>query len=95
MTDVVTYDEEILSVKGGRMVKDDHRPAEDEEAKREETRKACALRYLDGYPDTKVLPRMHDATICNCPVACDSRDPVQPEVCTRVCGARRPDTRAA
>ena len=49
------YDEEILSAKGGRKVKDDHQASADEEAKREETRKTCALRYLDGYPDTKVI----------------------------------------
>ena len=55
VTDVVMYDEEILSVKGGRKVKDDHQAPADEEAKREETRKTCALRYLDGYPDTKVI----------------------------------------
>ena len=47
VTDVVMYDEEILSVKGGRKVKDDHRPPADEEEKREETRKTCALRYLE------------------------------------------------
>ena len=49
------YDEEILSVKGGRKVKDDHQAPADKEAKREETRQTCALRYLDGYPDTKVI----------------------------------------
>ena len=38
VTDVVMYDEEILSVKRGRMVTDDHRPPVDEETKREETR---------------------------------------------------------
>ena len=42
------------------MVKDDHRPPADEEAKREETRKTCALRYLDGYPDTKVIDPIKD-----------------------------------
>ena len=44
VTDVVMYDEEILSVRGGRMVKDDHRPPVDKETRREETRKTCALR---------------------------------------------------
>ena len=34
MTDVVMYDEEILSVKVGRMVKDDHQPPADEELAR-------------------------------------------------------------
>ena len=49
------YDEEILSAKGGRKVKDDHQAPADEEAKREETRQTCALRHLDGYPETKVI----------------------------------------
>ena len=44
VTDVVMYDEEILSVRPGRMVSDDHRPPADEETKIEETRKVCALR---------------------------------------------------
>ena len=55
VTDVVMYDEEILSAKGGRKVRDDQQAPADEEAKREKTRQTCALRYLDGYPDTKVI----------------------------------------
>ena len=55
VTDVVVYDEEILSAKGGRKVRDDQHVPVDEETKREKTRQTCALRYLDGYPDTKVI----------------------------------------
>ena len=42
----------------------------DPEEKREAVRKTCALRYWDGYPDTKVidphqreLPSLHDAIV--------------------------------
>ena len=101
VTDVVMCDEEILSVKGGRMVKDDHRPPADEETKREETRKTCALRYLDGCPDTKVIDPIKDNyPACTMPLSATaqtihSRDPGQPEVCARICGACSPNTRAA
>ena len=101
VTDVVMYDEEILSVKRGRMVKDDHKPPVDEETRREETRKTCALRYLEGYPDTKVIDPIKDnypactAAVSDYSIACDSRDLMQPEVCARVCGACSFDTRAA
>ena len=69
VTDIVMYDEEILSAKGGRMVKDDHQAPADEEAKREQTRQTCALRYLDGYPDTKVIDpikRTIPLALCRC-----------------------------
>ena len=55
VTDVIMYDEDILCVKGGRKVPDDADEILDEEEKRETTRKTCALRYLEGYPDTKVI----------------------------------------
>ena len=99
VTDVVMYDEDILAVKGGRMVKDDHGLSLDEETRREETGKTCALRHLEGYPDTKVIdpdqgqfPCMHNAIVIDYPVACDSRDPAQQEVCARICGTRCSDT---
>ena len=83
------------------MVSDDHRPPVDEETKREETRKICALRYLEGYPDTKVIDPIRDnfpactmPLAADCSIACDSRDLMQSEVCARVCGARGLDTRA-
>ena len=56
VTDVVMFDEEILSVKGGRQVKDGQDVPMDEETRRGTARKTCALRYLDGYPDTKIDP---------------------------------------
>ena len=52
------------------MVKDDHRPPADEETRREETRKTCALRYLEGYPDTKVIDPIKDSyPACTMPLS--------------------------
>ena len=77
VTDVVMYDEAILSVKGGRMVKDDHRPP----TKREETRKTCALRYLDGCPDTKVIDPIKDNyPACTMPLSVTTPLHVTPEI---------------
>ena len=81
VTDVVMYDEEILSVKGGRMVKDDHRPPADEETRREETRKTCALRHLEGYPDTKVIDPIKDNyPACTMPLSATTPLHVTPEI---------------
>ena len=81
VTDVVMYDEEILSVKGGRMVPDDHRPPVDEDTKREETRKTCALRYLEGYPDTKVIDPIKDnIPACTMPLSAPAPLHVTPEI---------------
>ena len=71
--DVVMYAEEILRVKGGRQVADDVDEILDEEVKREETRKICALRYLDGYPDTKVIdPIKENYPACTMPLSSTS-----------------------
>ena len=71
----------ILSVRPGRMVSDDHRPPADEEAKREETRKVCALRYLEGYPDTKVIDPIRDNfPACTMPLAATAPLHATPEI---------------
>ena len=54
VTDVVTYDEEILSVKGGRQVPEPE-PHLDDETRSERTRQLCALKYRHGYPDYRVV----------------------------------------
>ena len=75
------YDEEILSVKKGRMVPDDHKPPSDEETKREETRKTCALRYLESYPDTKVIDPIKDNfPACTMPLSATAPLHVTPEI---------------
>ena len=81
VTDVVMYDEDILAVKGGRMVKDDQGASLDEETKREETRKTCALRYLEGYPDTKVVDPIRDNyPACTMPLSATTPLHVTPEI---------------
>ena len=81
VTDIVMYDEEILSVKGGRKVKDDHQAPVDEDAEREETRQTCALRYLDGYPDTKVTdPIKENYPACTMPLSATTPLHVTPEI---------------
>ena len=55
VSDVVQLDEDILRPKGGRHVPDDSHEIQDLEKRREAVRKVCALRYLEGYPDTKVI----------------------------------------
>ena len=60
VSDVVMLDEDILRSKGGRHVPDDSHEIWDPEENREAVRKACALRYLDGYPDTKVIDPIRD-----------------------------------
>ena len=92
-TDVVMYDEEILSVKGGRMVKDDQQVPADEEVRNEQTRKTCALRHLDGYPDTKVIdPIKENYPACTVPLSATTQLHVTPEIlCNRhyaQCGTR-------
>ena len=81
VTDVVMYDEDILCVKGGRQVPDDTDETLDEEVKRETTRKTCALRYLDGYPDTKVIdPIKENYPACTMPLSSTSPVHVTPEI---------------
>ena len=63
------------------MVSDDHRPPVDEETKREETRKVCVLRYLEGYPDTKVIDPIRDNfPACTMPLAATAPLHVTPEI---------------
>ena len=81
MTDVVMYDEDILCVKGGRQVPDDTSVILDPEKRREAVRKICALRYLDGYPDTKVIdPIKENYPACTMPLSSTSPIHVTPEI---------------
>ena len=81
VTDVVMYDEDILAVKGGRKVKDEHGSSLDDEARREETRKTCALRYLEDYPDTKVIDPIRDNyPACTMPLSATAPLYVTPEI---------------
>ena len=81
VTDVVMYDEDILCVKGGRQIPDDTEEILDDEVKREATRKICALKYLDGYPDTKVIDPIKDNyPACTMPLASTAPVHVTPEI---------------
>ena len=81
VTDVVMFDEEILSVKGGRQVKDDQDVPVDEEMRREKARKTCAPRYLD-YPDTKVIDPIKERNYpaCTMPLSATAPLHVTPEI---------------
>ena len=53
----------------------------DEEAKREETRQLYALRYLDDYPDTKVIDPVRDNyPACTMPLSATTPLHVTPEI---------------
>ena len=81
VTDVVMYDEDILAVKGRRRVKDEHGSSLDDETRREETRKTCALRYLEDYPDTKVIDPIRDNyPACTMPLSATAPLHVTPEI---------------
>ena len=54
VTDVVMYDLDILSVKGGRQVQGPE-PYLDDVARAERIRQICASKYLYGYPESKVI----------------------------------------
>ena len=62
VSDVVQLDEDILRPKGGRHVKDESDEIKDLEKRREAVRQVCALRYLDGYPDTKVIDAIKETS---------------------------------
>ena len=77
VTDVVMRDEDILCAKGGRHVQE----ILDPEANREAVRKVCALRYLYGYPDTKVIdPIKENYPACTMPLPSTSPTYVTPEI---------------
>ena len=80
VTDVVMYDEEILSVKGGRQVPEPE-PHLDDETRSERTRQLCALKYLHGYPDYRVVdPIKENYPACTMPLAATSPAVVTPEI---------------
>ena len=76
VTDVVMRDEDILCAKCGRHVPDNSQVLSDPEEHREAVRKVCALRYLDGYPDTKV----ENFPACAMPLSSTSPTHVTPEI---------------
>ena len=81
VTDAVMYDEDILCAKGGRQVPDDTSVILDPEERREAVRNLCALRYLDGYPDTKVIdPIKEKYPACTMPLSSTSPVNVTPEI---------------
>ena len=81
VTDVVMHNENILCAKGGRKVPDDTSVIPDPEERREAVRKLCALRYLDGYPDTKVIdPIKENYPACTMPLSSTSPVHVTPEI---------------
>ena len=80
VTDVVMHDEDILRLKGGQQVPDNLNGILDP-VKREAVRKVCALRYLDGYPDTKVIdPIKENYPACTMPLSSTSPTHVTPEI---------------
>ena len=84
VTDVVMYDEDILSIKGGRQVPGPE-PYLDDETRSERTRQLCASNYLYGYPDTKVIdPIQVNFPACTMPLTATSPAVVTPEIlCNR------------
>ena len=78
------YDEEILSVKGGRQVPEPE-PHLDDETRSERTQQLCALKYLHGYPDHKVVdPIKENYPACTMPLAAISPAVVTPEILCNV-----------
>ena len=62
-------------------VPDDVCVISDPEEKREEVRRICALRYLDGYPDTKVIDPIKETYLaCTMPLSSTSPTYVTPEI---------------
>ena len=81
VSDVVMLDEDILRAKGGRHVPDNSQEILDPEENRESIRKVCALRYLDGYPDTKVIdPIKENFPACTMPLSSTSPTYITPEI---------------
>ena len=81
VSDTVMLDENILRPKGGRHVPDDSHEILDPEESREAVRKACALRYLDGYPDTKVIDPIRDNfPACTMPLSSTSPTYITPAI---------------
>ena len=75
------FDEDILRAKGGRHVPDNSHKILDSEENRERVRKACALRYLDGYPDTKMIdPIKENFPACTMPLSSASPTYITPEI---------------
>ena len=81
VSDVVQLDEDILRPKGGRHVKHDSDEIEDLEKRFEAVRQVCALRYLDGYPDTKVIdPIKINFPACTMPLSCTTPACITPAI---------------
>ena len=80
VTDVVMCDEHILAVKGGRQVSAPE-PQLDDEARKERIRQLGASRYLQGYPEARVVdPIQTNYPACTMPLAATSPIVVTPEI---------------
>ena len=78
-----------LRAKGGRHVPDDSQTILDPEENKDAVRKTCALRYLDGYPDTKVIDQqgelssVYNAIVVHLADLCHTRDHAKSAICQR------------
>ena len=80
VTDVVMYDLDILSVKGGRQVQGPE-PYLDDVARAERIRQICASKYLYGYPESKVIDPIQECyPACTMPLASTTPAVVVPEI---------------
>ena len=80
VSDVVLL-EDILFPKGGKHAPDDSHEILDPEENREAVRKARALRYLDGYPDAKVIdPIKENFPACTMPLSSPSPTYITPAI---------------
>ena len=80
VTDVVTNDLDIISVKGGRQVSGPE-PYLDDVARDERIRQICASKYLYGYPESKLIdPIQENYPACTMPLAATMPAVVAPEI---------------
>ena len=77
-------------------------PHLEDETRSERTRQLCALKYLHGYADYRVVdpikenyPSLHYASGSYFSCRCDSGDSVQHSVCAGICGTCCIDPRDA
>ena len=78
---VVMRDEDIFREKVEDTYQNNGQEILDPEENREAVRKVCALRYLDGYPDTKVIdPIKENFPPCTMPLSSTSPTYVTPEI---------------
>ena len=81
VSDIVEFDEEILRPKGGRLRPDDQMPtSEDSSDRLEAIRHVCAVYYLEGYLDLKVVDPIKD-NFPSCTMPLSSSHHAQSGVC--------------